>query len=153
MDLNTLSVPELLEVAEEFGTDANEALDAVQIIARLSEDGVTAETVAAFLEGKRAAAADAAAAEAAVEVEVTVKPKGAKGRAVRKPTTGTVVMEVPEEVLLYMERENPTYNVRGYKFTHEHPFALVKAADAEFIVENVEGFSYATPKQAREYYS
>jgi hypothetical protein len=65
-------------------------------------------------------------------------------------TAGKAVL--PDKVLLKMNRENGTFTVRGYKFTKQHPYALVKADDAEYIVENIEGFYYASPKEAQEFY-
>lgn len=71
---------------------------------------------------------------------------------VTAPPVITAQTNLPDTVLLKMNRDNPRYDVRGYKFTREHPFALVDSTNAEFIVENVEGFVYATPKEAREFY-
>lgn len=59
----------------------------------------------------------------------------------------------PGVVLLKMERENPRYEVRGHKFTRDNPFALVKESDADYILQNVEGFKVASPREAKEFYS
>lgn len=163
MKLSEMNKTEILEIAEEFGTDATEDLNEAQIIARLVEDGVTQEMVDTFLDGKAAriealekaeaeAAAAAAAEEAAVITSAAVTGKG-RGRAKAAVAAPVAKVEVPDQVLIYMDRENPTYKIRGYTFTKDHPFALVREADAEYIVEHEEGFSYATPKQAREFYS
>lgn len=142
MKLSDLKQPELLKLAEDFGTDADETLNEAQIIARLVEDGMTQELFDTFVEGR--AAAEAAEAGAPQEVESTEKTPKKRAKKEEKQ---------PEQVLLYMERENPTYRVRGYTFTREHPFALVKEKDADFITSHEEGFRYATPREAAEFYS
>lgn len=152
--LQDMQKPELLALADEFGVEASEDLNEKQIIARFVEDGVTQDMVDTFVQGKEAAE-KAAAEEAerkAAAANSTPTPEKPKARGV-KAKVAVASVEVPEQVLLCMDRENPTYKVRGYTFTREHPFALVSAEDAEFIVEHEEGFTYATPKQAREFYS
>jgi hypothetical protein len=52
-----------------------------------------------------------------------------------------------------MSRQNPTYEIRGYRFTRQHPFVPVTEDDANWILENVEGFSIASPREAKEFYS
>lgn len=84
--------------------------------------------------------------------------------------TGGTVEEVPEQVnihvaqpaivpqtpadqfLLKMVRENPLFEVRGYRFTEEHPYALVKANDAMYILEHEDGFRQAYPQELAEFY-
>lgn len=127
MSFEKLKKEELLEVAEEFGTEVDEGATKAQIIAALSEDGVQFEDVAKFNK----------AAEAAAE-EVKAEAVAAK--------------EAEEKHLLKMIRENGTFEVRGITFKKAHPFALVPASDAEWIVENIEGFRYATPREAQEFY-
>lgn len=58
-----------------------------------------------------------------------------------------------EPVVIKMERGNPRYEVRGYKFTKEHPFLVVSRPDADFIVNNVFGFRIATTEEVKKYYS
>lgn len=141
MKLSDLKQPELLKLAEDFGTEADETLNEAQIIARLVEDGMTQELFDTFVEGR--AAAEAEAADVPQEVEPSEKTPKKRGKK----------EEVEEQVLLYMERENPTYRIRGYTFTSKHPFALVKEKDADFITQHEEGFRYATPREAAEFYS
>jgi hypothetical protein len=52
-----------------------------------------------------------------------------------------------------MTRQNGTYEVRGHKFTKVHPFLPVSEDDANYILDNIEGFKIATPREAEEYYS
>lgn len=58
-----------------------------------------------------------------------------------------------QHVLVKMNRANGTYEVRGYKFTKDHPFLPVSVDDAEYLVNHLEGFAIATPREAEEYYS
>jgi len=56
-------------------------------------------------------------------------------------------------VLIRMTRHNYSYEVRGYKFTREHPFGLVTEEDADYLVEVEGGFQMATPSEARSFYN
>lgn len=152
MTLSAMSQPELLEIAEEFGTEATQDLNEAQIITRLMEDGITQEMVDTFLGGKQAAIDAADAAKVVEETKTVTTKKTSRGAKTKQAVEEEVVL-APDQQLLVMDRENGTYRVRGYNFTREHPFVLVGAEDAEYITENIEGFRYATPREAREYYS
>jgi hypothetical protein len=56
-------------------------------------------------------------------------------------------------VLVRMVRANNTYQIRGYTFTMEHPYALVSEKDADYLIEVDRGFRMASPAEARSYYS
>jgi hypothetical protein len=59
----------------------------------------------------------------------------------------------PKDTLIRMYRDNHSYEIRGYRFTKKNPYALVTAEDAEAITEaDPDGFRYATPKEAIEFY-
>jgi hypothetical protein len=59
----------------------------------------------------------------------------------------------PEDrYLIKMVRPNVRFDTRGYTFTKEHPYALVSANDADYILEKEEGFQMASPAELREYY-
>jgi hypothetical protein len=59
----------------------------------------------------------------------------------------------PKDTLLRMHRANRSYEIRGYRFTQSNPYALVTAEDAEAITDaDPDGFRYATPKEAIEFY-
>lgn len=57
-----------------------------------------------------------------------------------------------DEYLIKMVRDNPLYQVRGYTFTADHPYALVKADDAMYILEKEDGFRQAYPQELQEFY-
>lgn len=127
MSFETLKKEELLEVAEEFGVDVEKTDTKAVIIAAIAEDGVTWEDAAKFN-------------KSVAEKDVVVKEEKAEAKA-----------NGPKD-LLKMTRENGTYEIRGISFKKDHPFALVPSEDAEWIVENIEGFRYATPREAQEFY-
>lgn len=124
-----LKPAELKTAAEYFGVDLEGTPTKVEIIAALEADGVTwAQYNEIF--------------------NPTVK---------EEPTVITVSQRknVTREngVLLKMERENPTFEVKGYRFTKKHPFIAVDPDDADYIVHNYEGFRPALPSEVEKYYS
>ena len=144
-----------------FGLDdIREDAPAPSIIAALVEMGVTWDMAVAL--DPIAAAIDEDAKKKAGTVVTTdtlttvteevVEETEVKPVKTRTKTTTVKTVE-PEAVLLKMNRENGTYEVRGYKFTKAHPFALVSSDDAAFITSHISGFSYATPAEAQEYYN
>lgn len=56
-----------------------------------------------------------------------------------------------DKFLVKMERDNPTYEIRGYRFTREKPYHLVNAADAGTILRE-DGFRQAYPDELEEFY-
>src|SRR6185312_2170008 len=124
MSFDTLKKDDLLSIADQFGVDVKVTDTKQTIIAALVEDGVTWEQATTF---------DKAAADA----DVVIKEEKAIDKA-----------NGPKS-LIKMTRANNTYEIRGYKFTKQHPFALVSEDDAEFITENVDGFHYASSSDTR----
>lgn len=57
-----------------------------------------------------------------------------------------------DQFLLKMVRDNELFQTRGYEFTAEHPYALVSATDAQWILENEDGFRQAFPQELAEFY-
>ena len=60
----------------------------------------------------------------------------------------------PEEkkVLMFMTGRWHSYEIRGYRFTPQRPFGLVKVTDEEALV-NTGGFRRATERELQEFYS
>ena len=132
MSFETLKKEDLLKIADDYGVDIKPSDTKAVIIAALAEDGVDWEDVAKT---------DKTVAEIDEEIKTEAAEKAAQEKASQ-----------PKQ-LLKMLRANGTYEIRGYTFKREHPFALVAEDDAEFIVENdPEGFRYATPKEAQAFY-
>lgn len=139
MQFKDLKKPELLEICEEFGVDVAPTMNKAFILTELFENGVTESL---YLAAHPELAEDYVEPEDDESDYVEPTP-------LEKPKTKKKV----NQILIRMQRENPTFEIQGYRFTREHPFALVDEDDVDVIVENNEGFRQATPKEAAEYYS
>lgn len=132
MSFETLKKEDLLKIADDYGVDVKPSDTKAVIVAALAEDGVNWDDVAKT---------DKTVAEIDADIKEDETNKAAEAKA-----------QLPKQ-LVRMLRANGTYEIRGYVFKREHPFALVAEDDAEFIVENdPEGFRYATPKEAQAFY-
>lgn len=60
--------------------------------------------------------------------------------------------EPVDQVLLKMDRKNPTFQAFGHKFTREHPYAIVDEDIAQKIIDKFDGFRLASPREAKSYY-
>ena len=69
------------------------------------------------------------------------------------PVAKAVAAPSDDEVLLKCDRKNATFEILTYQFTREHPFKLVSAKDADYIVRNVPGFRPALQSEVQEFYS
>jgi hypothetical protein len=146
---------------ENFGVEVPETATKPQIIAALAENGVTWEMAKVYDKNAAAVAAEEEDVEVAPQPAPGVittetlkaKPETVQETEIEQPAPVQVSVTPAQEVLLLkMERENPRYEVRGYKFTQKNPFVLVKSSDADFILTHEEGFKQATPKEAKEFY-
>lgn len=133
MSFQTLKKDILIQVAEDFAVELEEDPTKAEIIAALSEDGVTWDMYK----------------EAYPEVTELPDKEDEKDDDKEGPKFAASV----QTVLLKMERANGTYQIRGYRFTREHPYLPVKEDDANYILENIDGFKIASPREAQEYYS
>jgi hypothetical protein len=53
-----------------------------------------------------------------------------------------------------MLKANPTYEIRGHRFTRDHPYVAMSEDDAQEIFDmEPRGFAVATPKEVQGYYS
>jgi len=53
-----------------------------------------------------------------------------------------------------MTRNNPVYEVRGYRFDRDRaPFVMVKDADVDFLIEIEGGFQVAKPSEVEKFYN
>lgn len=77
-----------------------------------------------------------------------VAPDTAPPIAVAQP----LVQNYDQPYLIKMTRDNPLFVVKGYRFTKEHPYAIVAAKDADYILTKEDGFRQATPSELREFY-
>jgi hypothetical protein len=68
-------------------------------------------------------------------------------------TDGNAALFNSSDVLIKMERKNPTFQAYGVSFTREHPYAIVNESTAQDIIDNYEGFRLASPAEAKAFYS
>lgn len=135
MSLESLKVPELRDLAHEYGVDLEGVKGKPDIIAALEDFGVEYGSWTE-LQARRE-----------VPVEENVLPK--KPEPVAKPKT------VPgQTVVVKMDRANPRYDAAGHTFTKEHPYVPMTIDEAQelFDLEPV-GFRIATPREVQEFYS
>lgn len=168
MSFTQMKRDDLYELAtENFAVDVEQTATKNQIIAALAENGVTWEMAKTFDENARALAEEqgeeepqpapgvitADAVKGAATLTLSDTPvETVEYTEMAQPVVAAPAPVEPEVVLVKMERENPRYDIRGYKFTRKDPFALVKEDDADYILSNVEGFKVASPREAKEYY-
>ena len=130
MSFETLKVAELKVIATDFAVDTENLKNKKDIIAALSEEGVTwsvyQDTIEAIEKNKE-------------EIEILPKfdPKA----------------QPKDTILVRMTRENHRYDIFGYTFTKEHPFVAMSEEDAQKIFDTEEGFRLATPKEVQYFYN
>lgn len=132
----TLKLDELKNVAAEFGVDVPEGASKPLIVGALADEGVTFDQYVMFRDADKEEPEEVEPIEDFVEAPI---------KRVRKATEN--------DVLVKMDRMNYTFEVRGHKFTKEHPFVVMSADEAQEIFDSVPGFRIATPREASEYYS
>jgi hypothetical protein len=135
MSFDKMKVDELRQIADDFAVDIDPKDNKQTVIAKLNDNGVSWD----YYQGQVAANE----AEAESEKLTATKP------AFDEPAESLEV----NKVLMRMTRANPTFEVRGVKFTRDNPYALVREVDADFIMETYEGFRIASPREVKEFYS
>lgn len=133
-----LTVPELKGVAEQFAVDLDGISKKADIIAEIKAMGVDWQMYAATL-------------EPVVEEEPVELAELDEAPLVNE-VPAPVEEEDEDPVVVKMTRANFTYEIRGYRFTRQHPYALVKEEDADYLIEVDGGFRMASPREIREYY-
>ena len=131
MSFDTLKVSELKKIAEDFGVDIDGLKGKADLIAALSDEGVTwavyEKTIKDIDEDKEE-----------VEILPTFDPKKEQDK---------------DSVLVKMERANFRYDILGFTFTKEHPFVAMSPDSAQAIFDKEEGFRLATPKEVQDFYN
>lgn len=136
MSLSTLKKDQLKAVAEGFGLDVPENAKVDELKAAIAEaDYITFDEALPILK------------EAGLwEEDDEAKAQTAKEEAIAEKVS-------KRDTLIRMHRKNKTYELLGYRFTQDNPYALVTPEEAEFITDqDPNGFRYATPKEAIEFY-
>jgi hypothetical protein len=136
MSFETLKVAELRELADNYAVDIDAKDSKATILAKLAENGVTWEYHKEQL-GEPVEAAEEKKNDDTKESPVF---------------DSTIDSDEEQKVLLKMTRANSTFQVRGATFTQANPYAIVSEEDADFIMDEYEGFHIATPREVREFY-
>lgn len=131
MSFETLKVAELKQVAEDFAVETEGLKNKADIIAALSEEGVTWAVYSKTLKD----------IEEAEDVADEILPRFNPKKDLSEDT-----------VLVRMTRANFRYDIMGHTFTKDHPFVAMSEDDAQKIFDKEEGFRIATPKEVQEYY-
>lgn len=127
MSFATMKIKELRDVGQYFGVELEGLKTKNEVISVLAEEGISYEMYSKFLGAEKA------------DVDVPA-PKANKKAG-------------DNAVLVRMDRENPAYEINGYKFTREHPYVAMSQEDADFIFDTQIGFRMATPREVQEYYN
>ena len=131
MSFDTLKVAELKKIAEDFAVETIGLKNKNDVIAALSEEGVTWAIYEQTIKKIE---------EEAEETEVL--PRFDKNQKLTE-----------DMVLVRMTRPNFRYDIMGQTFTKEHPFVAMSSDKAQAIFDKEEGFRPATPKEAQDFYS
>ena len=131
MSFDTLKVAELKQIAEDFAVDIQGLGGKKDIIAALSEEGVT------WAIYKKAKGIE----EEEKEMNETL------------PKAAPKVVNKEDMVLVKMTRPNFSYEIMGNRFTKEHPFVAMDKETAQAIFDKEEGFVLATPTEVQEFYN
>jgi hypothetical protein len=124
---------QLLTICEEFALDINPQATKEEIIARIAEDGIDYS----FYKSLHPDVDENTPTAAVVDRgEVKILP----------------VVPSAEPVLLKMTRPNATFEVRGYRFTRNIPYALVKEEDVDYLIEEVGGFEVARRSEVEKFF-
>lgn len=144
MSFKNLEKSELVTVAETFGVDIDGRWKEDRIIEAILEEGVTFPMWE-----------DAVSSASPDNVEINLGLDDNDETEPEKAPVATPARFKSRNAmeLLKMERWNPSYSIIGYTFTTEHPFALVKPDEADWIMSHEEGFRLATPQEAEEFYA
>jgi hypothetical protein len=131
MSFETLKLSEIKKIAEDFGVDIENLKSKTDIIAALSEEGVTWAVYSKTLK-------DVEDAKEEIEILPKFDPKKVQDK---------------DSVLVRMTRANFRYDALGYTFTQDHPFVAMTEDEAQAIFDKEEGFRLATPKEAQDFYN
>lgn len=130
MSFDKLKVSELKSIATEFAVDTEGLKNKQDIIAAMSEEGVTWDVYQATIKDVE---------ENTEEIEIL-------------PKFNPKAEVAADSVLVRMTRANMRYDIMGYTFTKDHPFVAMSEDHAQKIFDKEGGFRLATPKEVQEFY-
>ena len=131
MSFDTLKVSELKQIADDFGVDTEDLKNKKDLIAALSEEGVTWSVYPKTIKDID---------ENTEEIEIL-------------PRIDVSKVNDKDKVLVRMNRDNFRYDILGHTFTKQHPYVAMSEEDAQAIFDKEEGFRLATPKEVQEFYN
>jgi hypothetical protein len=132
MSFDTLKVKELKTLAADFAVDVDGLKNKADVIAALTEEGVTWSVYQGTLKNIENAKEDSD------EILPRLDPN----------------QKLDEDMILVkMDRPNARYDALGFTFTRDHPFVAMKPDVAQDIFDKEEGFRLATPREVQEYYN
>jgi pimeloyl-CoA synthetase len=131
MSFETLKVAELKKIAEDFAVDTDDLKNKKDVIAALTEEGVTWAVYEKTIKDL----------EDAEDLEEEVLPKSESKK-----------LDPDDTVLVRMTRANFRYDIKGHTFTKDHPFVAMTKDDAQLIFDKEDGFRLATPNEVQEFY-
>lgn len=132
MSFSTLNKPELKYAAEFFDVPHTDKDTKPELIAALEEANISWSNYKKFVESD--------------------------GKQVEEPKeeVKTEQVEFNNTVLLKMDRQNPTFEILGRRFTKQQPFQAMTPDEAQDIIDAAEGigggFRIATPNEARKFF-
>lgn len=133
MSFETLKLPELKKIAEDFGVDIEGVKNKKAVIAALAEEGVSWSVYSQANKDVR---------EAAENLDQEILPRFDHTKEIAE-----------DNVLVRMTRENFRYDIMGFTFTKQHPFVAMSKEKAQQIFDKEGGFRLANPKEVQDFYS
>lgn len=148
------SVEELRKIAvEQFAVEIMPKDNKKTVIKALTDSGIFFEDYAVE-KGWRVPEEPVAPAHVPLPVAPveTVEAVAITEEPVKIITQEPIAPTANQKYLLKMERDNVAFEVAGYRFTKEHPYALVESAAADYILTKEKGFRMAFPSELEEFY-
>lgn len=139
MSFKNLKHKDLLYAAEFFDVQGvTEESTRAEIIAGLEENNISWANYKKFVE---------------VNGQEVV---GENGDVINEEKSQAAPIVFSDDVLLKMDRQNPTFEILGYRFTKKQPFLVLTADEAQKVIDAAEslggGFRIASPAEARSYF-
>jgi len=139
---------------EDFAIDVDDAEGKDALIAAFVETGITwADYVKQHPEYAEEEEKPAVVTSSDVTGRKTEDTAKAVKEAGKVRVAEPAIKHEQDKYLIKMTRDNVLYETRGYRFTQEHPYALVDAKDAQYILAKEDGFRQAFPDELEEFYA
>lgn len=156
---------ELAKIADEFVLEVEDTDDEDELRAAVA--GVRQEEIALsfpeFKDRLELETDEDDEEESALVTSDNTPKKGAAKKAAKKAPAKKAAAKtaeaksktvVPDDrTLLKMTRNNPVYEVRGYRFTRQMPYVFVKNEDVDFLIEVEGGFTVAKPSEVESFFA